>query len=90
MIHRTINWMLAACIALLLSSAYLLDGPEDHEAEHASALALEDALKLDAQQERFAKATAALCGPNSYATDLGDGTVQCHTKRGRKTVKVAM
>ena len=25
----TINWALAACVALLMSSAYLLDGPDD-------------------------------------------------------------
>lgn len=90
MIHRTSNWILAACIALMLSSAYLLDGPDDHQAEHATALALEDALRLEAAQDRFTKAAATLCGPQAYAADLGDGTVQCHTKRGRKTVKVAM
>lgn len=90
MIHRTTNWILAACIAMLLSSAYLLDGPDDHHAEHASALALEDALRIDAKQERFTKAAAAVCGPQAYAADLGDGNVQCHTKRGRKTTKAAL
>lgn len=90
MSHRTTNWLIATLISLVMSSAYLLDGPDDRHAEHASAMALEDALKLEARQERFAKAAAAVCGPQAHAADLGDGTVQCHTKRGRKTSKVAL
>ena len=27
--HRLINWLLAALVSLVLSSSYLLDGPDD-------------------------------------------------------------
>ena len=89
-LHRAINWTLAAIIAAIMSCSYLLDGPDDHSAEHAQALALKDAQAQEAAEHRFAKATAALCGPNAAAKDLGDGTVQCYTHKGHKTIKVAL
>jgi hypothetical protein len=88
--HRAINWALAALIAAILSCSYLLDGPSDHSAEHAQALALKDAQKQEAADERFAQAAAAMCGPNAAAKDLGDSTVQCYTHKGRKTIKVSL
>lgn len=89
-LHRAINWALAALIAAIMASSYMLDGPSDHSAEHAQALALKDAQKQEAAEQRFAKAAAALCGPNAAAKDLGDGTVQCYTHKGRETIQVAL
>jgi hypothetical protein len=39
----TINWSLAACVALLMSTAYLLDGPSDIQTAQAVADDLSDA-----------------------------------------------
>ena len=88
--HRAINWLLAATISLLMSASYLLDGPADHQAAQAQASSLTDAQKATQAELRFAKAAAAVCGPNAAAQDLGDGTVQCYTHKGRKTVRVAL
>lgn len=89
--HRAFNIALAALIAAVLSTSYLLDGPTDHSAEHAQARDLSDAVKADAAAERFAKAAAALCGSeNATARHLEDGSIQCLTKRGHKTIKVAL
>lgn len=86
--HRTLNWTLAAVIALLLSASYLLDGPTDHHAEWASAASLQDALQAEAQAERKARAIAAMCGPNAGAVEMDDGATQCTTKHGRRQSKI--
>ena len=88
--HRLLNWLMALAIVLIYAAMQYLDGPTDHSAEHAQALALLDAQRTEAADQRFARAAAALCGPNAAAQDLGDGTVQCMTHKGRKTVRVAL
>lgn len=88
--HRALNVLLATLIAAVLSTSYLLDGPTDHSAEHAQAAALDDAIKTEAAQARFARAGAAICGENAAVMDLGDGTIQCLTKRGYKTRRVSL
>lgn len=87
--HRLINWALAIAIALILSAMCNLDalGPDDRSAEMAQAQALAAATATDAAQTRFAVAASAICGPNAAAQDLGDGTVQCSTHKGRKTIR---
>ena len=68
-----------------------IDGPSDHSAEQAQAQSLADAQRTEATAERFAKAAAELCGSNNAAVlHLGDGSIQCLTKRGHKTIKVAL
>jgi hypothetical protein len=64
------NYLIAAAIALAISSAYMLDDPSDHEAAQDVAAEL---------REREA------CGENGAAMWLTDGRIQCLTKRGRKT-----
>lgn len=86
MTARALNWALAALLALLLSSSYLLDGPTDHQAEWASAASLQDAIRAEAQAERKQRAIADLCGQNAGSFELADGATQCTTKHGRKTV----
>jgi len=88
--HRLINWLLALFICLAMSASYLLDGPSDHSAATAQAKSLSDAKAEQARELRFAKAAAAVCGINAAAQDLGDGTVQCMTHKGRKTVRAAL
>lgn len=88
--HRFINWLLACLIAAIMASSYMLDSPSDTDAAQAHAMSLTDAQKADAAAERFAKAAAAVCGINAAAQDLGDGTVQCMTHKGRKTVRAAL
>ena len=86
MTARPLNWTLAALLALLLSSSYLLDGPTDHQSEWASAASLQDAVRAEAQAQRRAQAVAALCGQNAGSFELADGDTQCTTKHGRKTI----
>lgn len=94
MIHPQIaRWLIAACIAFMMAGAIHLDGidgPSDAQAEWDQSTALQDAIKSEAANARYTRATAALCGENGVATDLGNGVVQCHTKHGRKTKQVAM
>ena len=89
-LHRFINWLLALLICFALSASYLLDGPSDHSTANADAQSLNDAKAAQARELRFAKAAAAVCGINAGAQDLGDGTVQCFTHKGRKTIKAAL
>lgn len=87
--HRLLNWTLAAAMAAVLSTSYLLDGPEDHSSETASSLALEDALKAEARQERFDKAARSICGENAGWRITTNNQLVCLTKRGHKTTKTA-
>jgi hypothetical protein len=90
-LHRLTNWLLALAVVALYALVAHLDGPTDHSTEHTQALALKDAVQTAQAKERYLKAARALCGSeNATATDLGDGTVQCFTKRGKKTVQVAL
>lgn len=88
--HRAINWGLALIISVLLGSLYRLDGPTDHNIEMAQAADLQAAIQAEAAEARFAKAAAALCGPNAGYALLPDGAMQCYTHKGRKTVKVSL
>ena len=48
--HRALNWLLATVIALLLSTAYLLDGPSDIDAMQDVAADVTDAIAQAQQQ----------------------------------------
>ena len=66
-------------VAGVLSTSHLLDG----DTGHAPAPRQDSS----AAQARFARAAQALCGGENAAWDLlDDGSVQCRTKRGHKTV----
>lgn len=85
--HRALNWLAAALIALVLSTAYLLDGPGELQSIQTMARDAEAATSAARAQARFEAAAQALCGgPNAAWADLGDGAVQCSTKRGHKTL----
>jgi len=68
------NWVAAGLIALVMSAAYLLDGPSEHDA------------RVDTAEEKIQK----LCGENAGWKMLEDGVVQCYTHRGLKTRKVTL
>ena len=88
--NHAINWCLAVAVALVLSTAYLLDGPSDHQAAIDAAADAKATQAEQAQQARFEKAAQAMCGENSGWTQLENGAVQCFTKTGRKTQKVQL
>ena len=68
------NWVAAALVALVICTAYLLDGPSEHDA------------RVDTKEELIQK----LCGENAGWKLLADGSVQCFTHRGFKTKKVTL
>ena len=41
--HRALNWLIAACIAMLMACSYLLDGPDDIATAQAVAEDLQEA-----------------------------------------------
>lgn len=88
--NHAINWTLAAAVALVLSTAYLLDGPSDHQAAIDAAADAKATQREQAQQARFEKAAQSMCGNNAGWQLLENGTVQCFTKRGHKTQKVQL
>ena len=88
--HSILNIALAVGIAAMLSSAYLLDGPDDHSTEWALAETIslaQKAAQLEARQER---AAAQLCmklkGPNAGYRWTGDNQLVCTTNKGRNPV----
>ena len=88
--NHLINWTLAALAALVLSTAYLLDGPSDYQAAIDAAADAKATQREQAQQARFEKAAQQMCGENAGWTQLENGSVQCFTKRGHKTQKVQL
>ena len=68
------NLLAAALVAIAMSTAYLLDGPTEHEA------------RVDTKEELIQK----LCGENAGWKLLDDGSIQCYTHRGAKTRKVTL
>ena len=68
------NWLAAGLIALVMSTAYLLDGPSEHDA------------RVDTAEEKIQR----MCGENAGWKMLDDGSVQCYTHRGFKTKKVTL
>jgi hypothetical protein len=88
--NHAINWTLAVATALVLSTAYLLDGPSDHQAAMDAAADAKATQREQAALARFEKAAQQMCGENSGWTQLENGSVQCFTKRGKKTLKVQL
>ena len=78
--HRILNIVLAVFVVstwLYLAANFDREAAEG-DTRHQAGLSAE---------LRFAKAAAALCGGENAAWELlADGSVQCRTKRGAKTI----
>jgi hypothetical protein len=86
--NHAINWCLAVAVAVVLSTAYLLDGPSDHQAAQDAAADAKATQREQAALARFEKAAQAMCGGENASWRLLDnGSVQCFTKRGFRTTK---
>lgn len=90
MAHRMINWALAGLAALIMSAAYLLDGPTDLQAAADTAASARHAERQAQVAARFERAAQAACGENAGWQLRSDGAVQCSTKRGHRTAVVAV
>ena len=88
--NHAINWTLAVALSLVLSTAYLLDGPSDHQAAIDAAADAKATQREQAALARFERAAQAMCGDNAGWKLLDSGSVQCFTKRGYKTQKVQL
>ena len=86
--NHAINWCLAVAVALVLSTAYLLDGPSDYQAAVDSAANARETQREQLAMEKFSRAAQAMCGgENATWRLLDNGSVQCFTKRGFRTTK---
>lgn len=76
------GYIFTVLLVLLITALLGVAGPalDDHSA------ATDDATAQQRAQARFARAAQAMCSENAAWSDLGDGTVQCRTKRGHKTI----
>ena len=88
--NKIINWTLAVAVSAVLSTAYLLDGPSNHQAAMDAAADAKATQREQAALARFEKAAQAMCGENAGWAKLDNGSVQCFTKRGHKTQKVQL
>jgi hypothetical protein len=84
------NWLLAACIAVGMGSLYRLDGPSEIQAAIDTAKASTAAAREEQDRDRFERSARKACGENAYFQILDASTVQCFTKRGLRTSKVAL
>ena len=88
--NHAINWTMALAMAAVLSTAYLMDGPSDHQAAIDAAADAKATQREQAVLARFEKAAQQMCGENAGWTKLDNGSVQCFTKRGHATQKVQL
>jgi hypothetical protein len=82
------DWSLALLLALVLGAAHHLDGP-DYSADWAEAEAIEARQQEAAASARRDFSAQQACGPNAAFEWVSDTSIQCFTKRGAKTGKVA-
>lgn len=78
-----LNWLAAALLCLILGSANLLDGPDDHSFEVAQAQELEALQRAEGARLRYEQTAQRICGANTGWVELPDGTRRCTDKRGR-------
>lgn len=88
--HRLINTLLFCAIIGIYALMATLDGPSDHQAQADQLSNLQAIAKSEAAQQRLATAAQAMCGANAGWQLVDDTSVQCTTKRGHKTRKVAL
>ncbi|MDE3021941.1 MAG: hypothetical protein KGI54_08785 [Pseudomonadota bacterium] len=87
--NTLINSSIVVAILSVLSCSYMLD-VETREADHIQAKMLDDAIKEERQRVRFELSARKVCGENAGFVDLGNGSIQCKTKRGANTIVATM
>lgn len=88
---RTLLLAAAMAGALAVLGPYL-DGVhiDDHSTEVQQARDIEDAQRAAEARRRFEHAAQLVCGVQAAWREAGNGVVQCFTKRGRPTMRVAV
>lgn len=81
------NWLGALALAIILSTAHHLDYPSEIEAAMAASKATADAQNQAQHNARFQRSAQRACGENAAFKLLDANTVQCFTKRGKRTHK---
>lgn len=82
---RLFNWTLAALIAAVMSTSYLLDGPDDRAAELATSLSMQDALKSQVSATRFDRAARLVCGDAGWTVNYEEQVV-CLSDSGKRSL----
>lgn len=79
------NWLCAAVIAAVMSTTYMLDGPEDHQAEWAASTELAELQASAAKEARRDRAAIELCikahGLGAAVQWTADGSLLCRARR---------
>ena len=81
---------LLTALAIIAILGWLGPALDDHSADAAQAADLEVAQHQASAQARYDAAVQRLCGPNAAWMELADGEIQCKTKRGTPTRRVAL
>lgn len=85
--NHSYTWTTAFAIALLLTTSYMLDEPDDHSTENAIAVDLEDAQRMQDAELRRDMAAAKQCreehGESGFTWTV-DNRLVCIPRRGRK------
>ena len=74
------NWALGSFCAILIAAACNLDGPDAITHEIDKARDMEAAAMAQAEQKRFERAAAEICGNGGWALQA-DNSVRCVTRK---------
>lgn len=77
-------------LAIAITMSWVGPALDDHGYEQAMADELEQIQRKEQERQRFEQAAQLVCGENAGWYQLDQHTIQCTTKRGRATVKVAV
>jgi hypothetical protein len=75
--------MLALVLLFTVVLGYVGPAIDDHSAEYGAA---SDSIAQTRRDNHLAAAGKKVCGENAAVEDLGNGSIQCRTKRGFKTM----
>ena len=88
--HSITNWLGALALAVILGTSHYLDYPSEIEAAMAASKATADAQNKAQQRANFQRSAQRACGDNAAFTLLDETTVQCFTKRGKRTQRITL
>lgn len=84
------NWLGALALAIILGTSHYLDYPSELEAAMAASKATADAQNQAQHNARFQRSAQRACGENAHFQILDANTVQCFTKRGKRTQRTTL